>query len=431
MRTILVVTLLFTAIYSGNAQDRDTVVLQAAHYFSEADSAARGQKVWNLPLYGPMIFVEPNSRVAYTNVPDSAGIFIKKQEGVYVGKLPADIILANTATLWQNRLWTLVLWPLPSDKDERLSLMMHESFHRIQRQLNLPDNSPTVDHLATMYGRVYFLLELQALKAALNKPVEQRKNDLSNALLFHRKRQQLFPATFPRERILEMNEGLAEYTGMILGRPAASIHQHLNDEIDKTASKKSIIRSMAYVTGPVYGYLLYEKFPAWTRNIDSTSSLSALVEKYYHLKTPEPITDVALNKMAKQYNGAAILQTEKEKEDKRLVKVARYTHRFAELPVLVINLENMSIGFNPNNLFDLGQLGTVYPTAEVNDVWGKLIVTDGGMLMKDWKVVTLSAPEYISVENNTAKGSGWELQLNNGWEIKKDDDLHVVLVRKP
>ncbi|SHL79780.1 hypothetical protein SAMN05444266_10525 [Chitinophaga jiangningensis] len=431
MRTIISFTLLFVMSGKILAQSADTAAFQAAGYFREAAAASNNQSVWPLPLYGPMILVDPKSRVAYANVPDSAGIFIKTGEGVYKGKLPQEIIIANTAITWQNRLWTLVLSPLPTDKDDRLDLMLHECFHRIQRQLNLRDNSPTVDHLATMNGRIYFLLELQALKAALNKPVDARNKDLVNALLFRRKRQELFKATFPTESMLEMNEGLAAYTGLILGRPLESIHQHLRKEIDSVAYRPSLIRATAYITGPVYGYLLYERFPAWTHHLDSSASFPDLVEKYYNVNMPEIVTDADLNKMATQYNGDAILLAEKEKEEKRLVQAAHYVHMFTEQRVLVINLDHMSLGFNPGTLFDLGPLGTVYPIAELKDVWGKLIVTNGGMLMKNWKVVTLSTPGHVSLEGNIINGDGWQLQLNSGWRIEQKDSLHAVLVKQP
>ncbi|MFB6455528.1 hypothetical protein ACE38W_09690 [Chitinophaga sp. Hz27] len=429
MRTILVVSLFISMAYQGFAQNADSSALLAAKYFREADSASRKQTIWPQPLYGPMLLVDPQTNMAYSNVPDSGGIFTL-QGGVYKGKLPKDLIIANTAIRWQNRLWTVVLWPLPADNDVRLNLMMHECFHRVQRQLGLPDRSPTVDHLATMDGRVLFLLELQALKKALGKSVDQRKADLANALLFRQKRKERFPQTFPNESVLEMNEGLAEFTGMVAGRPQGSIHQHLDTEIDSTASRQSLIRAMAYVTGPVYGYLLYEKFPGWTHTVDSSSSFSALVEKYYGVVLPKTPAKAAWDKLLKQYNGDAILLSERAKEDKRLLQTATYVRYFTQQPVLTIELMNMNIGFNPSNLFDLGSLGTVYPTAEINDVWGKLIVSSGGMLMKDWKIVTLSTNDLFSQEDNMVKGKGWQLQLNKNWRIERRDSVHAVLVKE-
>lgn len=404
------------------AQERDATEMLAALYFKQADSAGRQHTIWTEPLYGPMLLVDRTSGVTYSNTPDSAGIFSLVREGVYKGKLSRDIMVANTAINWQGRLWAVILLPLPTDRDARLNLMLHESFHRIQDKLGLPARSPTIDHLATMNGRIYFLLELQALKAALAKPVDQRMADLSHALYFRKKRQQLFPATFDNESILEMNEGLAEYTGMLLGRPPGSILQHLYSEIERAGSQLSLIRSMAYITGPVYGYLLYEKSPEWTKSLDANSSFPDLIRKYYKV-TPGAIA-------MKQYKGDSIISAERKKELKRQEQASRYTDVFTHQRVLTINLEKMNIVFDPNNLFGLGKLGTIYPTGEIKDVWGKLTITNGGMLIKNWRVVTIPARDSLYITANVVEGSGWKIVLEKNWRVEQKDSLHIVLTKQ-
>ncbi|RFM29360.1 hypothetical protein [Chitinophaga silvisoli] len=430
MKAIIGLLMVITISFRGIAQGVDTTMLLAAKYFRQADSASSRNLMWKYPLYGPMLLVDPHSRTTYANMPDSAGTFTFIAEGLYKGTLPPEVMIANTSINWQGRLWAIVLWPLPLDMEERLSLMLHESFHRIQHQLGFPALSPTIDHLATTDGRVFFLLELQALKAALAKPVNQRKRDLVNALLFRKKRQELFPSTFDNERLLEINEGLAEYTGMLLGRLPGSIKQYLYNEIDKADTRLSLIRSMAYITGPVYGHLLYEKSPAWAESVDSNSSFPALIKKYYKLAVPDKTTTSILAKLEKQYQGDRIIHAEKMKEANRRQQEDNYTRLFTHQPVLTINLVKMNIVFNPNNLFDLGEWGTVYPSAEINDVWGKLKVVDGGMLMKNWKVITLSTRDSLFVKDNIVHGKGWQLQLNKGWGIEKMDSLQSALIRK-
>ncbi|WPQ63636.1 hypothetical protein SIO70_02010 [Chitinophaga sancti] len=430
MKAIIGLLMLITITFRGIAQGVDTAMLLAATYFRQADSAGSHNFMWKYPLYGPMLLVDPHSRTTYANMPDSAGTFTFITEGLYKGTLPPEVMVANTSITWQGRLWAILLWPLPVDKEERLSLMLHESFHRIQHQLGFPALSPTIDHLATTNGRIFFLLELQALKAALAKPIDQRRKDLVNALLFRKKREELFPSTFDNERLLEMNEGLAEYTGMLLGRLPGSIRQHLYHEIDKAGTQLSLIRSMAYITGPVYGYLLYEKSPGWTQSVESNSSFPALIKKYYQVTVPEQTATAILAKLEKQYKGDSIILVEQMKEKNRRQQEDTYTRLFTQQPVLIINLDKMNIVFNPNNLFDLGELGTVYPTAEINDVWGKLKLVDGGMLMKNWKVITLPTIDSLHVKDNIVQGHGWQLQLNKGWRIEKVDSLQSALMMR-
>jgi hypothetical protein len=407
----LLICLLFFAGTAG-AQ-----VPLAASYFKEAAAAARKQQLWKTPLYGPMLFVDQQSRLSYANMPDSAGI-LKPEGGIYTGLLPKDVMVANTAIHWGGRTWSVLLWPLPEDRNERLNLLLHESFHRIQEQIGFPGKSPTADHLSTMEGRVLFLLELQALKAALQKPIDRRQPDLANALAFRQKRKQLFPHTFANERILEMNEGLAEYTGASLGR--SELRQHLYAQADTAGNRKTLIRSFAYLTGPVYGLLLQEKAKHWTRQIDSNADFPDLISRYYRVKASnapaEPI-----------YGGAAIRSSEQQKETIRLQAVAAYTETFTQRPVLRIALIKMSVIFNPNTLFDLGTYGTIYPTGEVKDNWGHLKVNKGGMLLKDWHIVSVPVSGRLDVAARHLAGDGWTLDLTDGWHLVQNDDLQYTL----
>lgn len=400
------------------AQSDDSL---ATLYFKQAAAAGN---IWQAPLYGAMLLVDPQSRITYSNTPDSAGTFTPLPGGSYKGYLPREVMIANTSINWQGQTWAVLLWPLPTDQDDRLHLMLHESFHRIQNKLHLPAHSPTIPHLATMNGRIYFLLELQALKAALSRPLDQRQPDLTQALLFRQKRQQLFPSTFPNERLLEMNEGLAEYTGMLLGRSPSTILQHLYDQVDSAGNRASLIRSMAYFTGPLYGYLLYERSPDWTKTIDSTASFPSLICHYYHLNT------AGKSLHTKPYHAASIIHTEKAKEKVRLQQIAAYTQQFLHEPVLTITLLKMSIVFNPNTLFDLGTPGTIYPTAEIKDTWGTLRVTSGGLLMKDWKQITLPAKHIQAINDRIIQGPGWELNLLSNWRVVQKDRLHAILVNE-
>ena len=76
------------------AQITDSVSIMAAKYFKEAQLAAKNQTIWTKPLYGPTIFVNPQSRMAWANMPDDKGV-LKPDGEIYKGTLPNDIIIAN------------------------------------------------------------------------------------------------------------------------------------------------------------------------------------------------------------------------------------------------------------------------------------------------------------------------------------------------
>jgi len=422
----MLISLMLTSwLCTALAQTADTSAAKAAQYFAEAKQAADNQTLWPKKLYGPMLLVEPESRRTWANEPDSLGL-LKPVEGIYTGVLPADIIIANTAISWEGKTWSVIQWPLPANREDRLNLMTHELFHRIQRSLGLPPNGATINYLGSYEGRLYLLLELQALKAALNEPVGKRRQCLATALMFREKRQQLFPATYGNERLQEMHEGLAEYTGVMTGRRHSHLTAYLDSIIDHVSSRPTLIRAMAYVTGPVYGYLLYQKDPQWTFRIDSTSSFPKLIRQYYHIQTVPAPLGTRIAAAVKRYHAQGIIDEEKAREKLRLNQAQKYTYLFTKKPVLEIRLQKMDIGFNPNTLFDLGQYGTVYTTVRVTDVWGELQVSKS-MLMKDWKIVYLPVSNLNSTKDNIL-GDGWELILKTGWHINKTGPLHYQLV---
>ncbi len=403
------------------AQTADSIAVRAVMYFHEAEQAAAKQTTWPRKLYGPMLFVDDSTHTAWANMPDTGGI-LKRDGEIYKGTLPKSMIIANTSINWGGKRWSMIRWPLPADKNDRLSLVLHESFHRIQDDFNLPAHSPTADHLSTREGRIYFFLELQALKSALNKPRDKRKGDLVSALLFRKKRQLLFPGSFNNEQLLEANEGLAEYTGVILGRKKEGVIRYLNTVIDSAEKKKSLIRSAPYITGPVYGYLLHDVDTLWTLKVDSNNKFTDLIRNYYRIAAIPGNIDAEVNKRSARYNGARFTASENLKYAEHQELEKQYIDEFAVKPVLVIELKKMNIGFNPGNLFDLGKYGTVYPTMTITDNWGELNVTGGeGALMKDWQVVFLQAKKDIALTaGKTVEGVGWKLNLVAGWKIVQD-----------
>ena len=171
-----------------------------------------------------------------------------------MGKLPENINIANTAFDWNGKRWTMVALPLPETKEERLNLLIHESFHRIQPEIGF-DSLYEIQskHLDVKSGRIYLILELEALKKALGSNEPERH--IKNALLFRQYRYKIFPEAKNAENSLEINEGLAEYTGSVLGqRTESDLKKHYISQIDWFFTLPTFVRSFPYFTIPVYGY---------------------------------------------------------------------------------------------------------------------------------------------------------------------------------
>src|SRR5262245_51146050 len=91
-----------------------------------------GGKLWGEKLHGPLVFVDLVTRTAVANRPDSGG-HLKEQDGIYIGKMPREIGLANYSFKWGGDDWVMVGWQtLPGSNPASCAvLLMHESWHRI------------------------------------------------------------------------------------------------------------------------------------------------------------------------------------------------------------------------------------------------------------------------------------------------------------
>jgi len=244
--------------------------LALAHrYFQEAHAVCSrdGGKLWGISLCGPMLFADPSTHMVVANQSDLEGNLTKRGD-TFVGQLPEKEGIANTSTTWAGVKWTMIAWPPSENEYERAELMAHESYHRIQDDLGLPGTNPSNDHLDSLEGRLWLQLEWRALRAALTHKGSERRKAIGDALVFRSHRRELFPQAGTEERSLEMNEGLAVYTGVKLrGSPDAETTGYLVKRLDDAKNTPTFVRSFAYVSGPIYGILLDEEGIDWRKGL--------------------------------------------------------------------------------------------------------------------------------------------------------------------
>ncbi len=251
----------------------DPAKAQAAFVEAQELSAKDNGRLWGKPLYGPMLFVDPATRAAVANGPDVGGV-LHPDGGVYVGVLPKDVVVANTAVEWQGKRWTMVMWPLPQNSQPRDRLLAHELFHRLQPDLSIPLANPENAQLDTLEGRVWLQLEWRALAVALVESGAAQTQAIRDALAFATHRHELFPGSAETERSLTLNEGLAEYTGVAASAPDAASGRWRAITRLTSPEADTFVRSFAYASGPAYGLLLDERLPGWRSQIKSTSDLT-------------------------------------------------------------------------------------------------------------------------------------------------------------
>ena len=373
-----------------------------------------GGRLWGRPLYGPILFVDPQTRYAVANQGDAGGILKPAGAGVFDGTLPKDVVIANTATDWSGTHWTMVMWGAVSPVSvARRRLVLHECFHRIQNDLGLPATNANNPHLDTLEGRYWYLLELRALSAAL-KDEKERPRAIADALAFRAKRRSLFADAAANERALEANEGVAEYTGFALrGTGAEETRLAIARRLDATDRGESFVRSFAYSTGPAYGLLLDAANPAWRSDFRKDSDLAQLLGAAAKVT---PSADPAARAAA--YDGATLRAEEEKRAKEQAEKIARYRARLVDGPVIEIPLDVAQYGFDPYTVVALGDDGTVYPSLEASGAWGTITTESGARADLKRNALIFGAADRP------------RLKLNAGWDLVPDTRDGDVVVKQ-
>ena len=368
-----------------------------------------GRALWRETLCGPMLIADPQTRQVVAN---RGGPGLDASGKVFLGVLPANLPIANTAVEWNGRRWTMVMsTALADDAYDRASLLMHEAWHRAQLRLGFPAHSPTADHLATPMARALMRLEWRALAVALVTADESvRLQAIGDALAFREFRR--WTETAPEtERRLEMNEGLAEYTGLRLsGRPKPEAH--LARTLARMEKGDSFARSFAYGTGPAYGLLLDRYARNWTRRLKPGDDLGKLLERAVGSRRLGGHVNVT--EAQARYAGEQVFADERQRHEQHRKAEADWTAKLVTGPVLRLPFAQMNFSFDPNAVFPLPPHGSVYPSTRISDAWGVLTVEGGGALIDpNFGGVTVAAP----AADGGLSGPGWRLELAPGWEL--------------
>ncbi|WP_370086429.1 hypothetical protein [Ekhidna sp.] len=428
----LVLTVLIFACENKNSKgtsESQKTISRYAYYeqvFNQIDSLLKldNSQFWGHELYGPILFVNPDTREVIANQNNSTGSFTKIGN-VFKGTLPSEVNIANTATNWEGERWTMVMTPLPEDVNIRNNLIIHELFHRIQSSIGFDSLfEKNNNHLDTYTGRILLKLELEALKNALDEENSNSSNiHIENALAFRRARQSESDLQIA-ENSLEINEGLAEYTGVMLsGRSEVEMKAHFKESINLFYENKTFVRSFAYETIPIYGFMLSQVKPNWQKEIDKKTILTRYISDGLSIQSQE-IKDYVAIATANDYSYSRILEEEKEREKQRLAQLSAYRKTFIENPTLSLQFRNMNISFDPRDITPLEDYGTVYLIMRVTDDWGILSVQKGALLSPTWSGVTVSEP--TNFETQRVEGEGWTLELNEGWIVEKSANSYLL-----
>jgi hypothetical protein len=388
---------------------------RAAALFDEAAAlcAREGGRHWGTSLCGPIVIADPVTKSIATNQPAPSA------------PRPAALGYANAAMKWGDIRWTTLVWQHVAAADDaaRRILLVHELFHRVQPELGLMLPEPANDHLDALAGRYWLQLEWRALGRALESSEIARTAALRDALAFRAARHREFPAAAENERILLINEGLAQYTGTVATFPepreaAASVV----GQLAKSAESGTFVRTFAYGSGAAYGVLLDAWSPGWTRALKSTDDPVSILAAAAAI--PEDAgTDAAA--AAARYGGAELRVAEERRDAEQKARVAAFRRRFVDGPVLSLP-RGRSASFVTSGMTPIPGAGTIFPTYRTTTDWGSL---EAEFVLVAADNTSLRLPAPVRTDGATLRGEGWTVQLAEGWGVQpgaRAGDFEVV-----
>jgi hypothetical protein len=405
---------------------------RAKKYFSEADSLSKidGQSLWGTELYGPAMFVFPESRTAIANKTDQSNTFVEKN-GLYIGRLPDDLPVANTAVQWDGEKWTMINWHAVSQADfySRNKLFFHECWHRIQDQLGIPAVMSRNKHLDALEGAVSLKLEMTALKhALLASETDLKTRHLKNALILRRQRNILFDDN--NENEFEIHEGLPEYTGYLLcGLEKKSLPLIVARQIESSLQKEGFVNSFAYITGPAYCLLYDQTGLDWQKKIVTGKTLHDVGIDFIGDKTLLNSNKTEIHEFIDYYEAEELIKNEEKRFFQQKQLADEYKRKILDSGRLIIPNNNLKFSFNPQEKqIPVEPFGIVYKTMEIRGEWGVLKITDGVLLANDWSAFIVPAPELLN--GNVFFKSGYDLKLNKEWAVEKiQEDRYAIKKR--
>jgi len=387
---------------------------RAQEFFKEAQALCErdGGRLWGVSLCGPMVIADRRTQTIATSQPAPDG------------PRPPVFGLVNAPVQWGGERWTAFFWDfvIAQTPTDRRVLFIHELFHRIQPQLGLMAPAHANEHVDAADGRYWMRLEWRALAQALRTSGERRKTAVRDALAFRQARRTLYLGSAESERDVEITEGLAHYTGVVVA--ASSREDAIAGAVDLVGvdTVESFVRTFPTTSGVLYGLLLDETSPGWTRRMQSTDDFGTLLMQAVGV---QPATDAAVS--AARYGGAEVRASEQQRFERRQKRIAELRRQFVDGPVLQIPAAGGAAS-DSRGAVVIPDVGTVWFGAyRASGNWGTLEAEKGVLVASDGSWRRVPAPQRR--DSVTFYGDGWTFKAAAGWVIRegaRQGDYQVV-----
>lgn len=430
MKNPVIIPVLFLMFATGCKDDNIETYFtpeRAVAYFKKIENICDrdGGKLWGENLYGPLMFIERPSRKITANQPDRNGI-LKLKDGIYTGSYPRENIINTIAVEFGGTLFGMA--PLPNEEDEfRItSRAIHSLYHRFQHTKGIYPEYFNVTNLDEQQARIWIKLEWKALRKAILSDGEEQTIALRDALIFRGSNRESYPKYAQMENRFETYEGLATFTYLLLTTESEEEYEkRLIDHLERIYSFQSYSRSYGSIHGALYATLLYYKDYDFKTIISDTVDLGETVRRLYNIELPEVCRDVA-GSISINYNITSIYEEEEQRLREIKERLDNQVNIFTQRPVVLLELESPYFDFEPEDIQYLDTLGILYHSMRVSDNWGKLTVDKIGCLISNnYKYLRITA-KGLRIEKNHIEGEGWQIILNDGWEIKESDQNYYI-----
>ena len=385
---------------------------RAQEYFKEARALCErdGGRLWGLSICAPMVIGDARTQTFATSQPPPDA------------PRPPIIGLLNGPIQWGDTMWAALSWDTIANWPARTrgEAFLHESFHIIQRSKGIaapdprrigPDVQSENEHLDAAEGRYWLRLEWRALARALRESGEPRALAVRDALDFRQVRHTRYPDHVISEYALDMNEGLAAYTGTVLAAPsAADAVARALELLTEAEDGDSFVRTFSYTSGPAYGLLLDAASPGWTRKMSASDEPAVLLARALGVQAaPDPAAAAA------RYGGADLRAAEDQRDQQRQARIAELRRRFIDGPVFV--MPGGGSGYTDSHgALVIPDAGTVYFGKYImSGPWGRLEAGNGVLIATDGRTRRLPAP--VRGDDTTISGDGWTFKAAADWVV--------------
>ena len=388
---------------------------RAQEFFKDAKALCErdGGRLWGVSICMPMVIGDARTQTFSTSQPPPDAPR-PKLIGILMGPIQ-----------WGDSMWAALAWDMVANQPRHIrnERFLHESFHIVQMRLGLGVGTVAAEHLDLVDGRYWMRLEWRALARALRESGGARAAAVRDALTFRQARHSRFPDKVESERALDINEGLASYTGIVLAaQSGADAIARALDELAAAEDGESFVRTFAYASGPAYGLLLDAASLGWTRKVRASDDPAALLMRALGV---QPVADAEA--AAARYGGAEVRAAEEQRERLRQARIAELRRRFVDGPVLL--MPGGGGGYSDSRgAVVIPDVGTIwFGDYRMTGPWGALEADKGVLLSTDGRMRRLPAP--VRRDDTTISGDGWTLKVAPGWVVRdgaRRGDYEVV-----